>query len=322
MPLETRSMTENPFHRAIYLTGPTASGKTAVGVELARKLDAEIIALDSTTLYRGMDIGTAKPTPAERGGIPHHLIDMLDPSESASVSTYREWARRAIADIESRGKRVLFVGGTPMYLKVLLRGLFSGPAADPSLRQALEHEADSLGEAVLHARLESLDPATAARLDRRDRRRVIRALEVIHVIGQPLSALQREHDQPAPSWVPVFALDLPRPALHERINRRVLQFFEAGLVDEVRTLLHSPRPISPTAAQAISYREVIAMLAGESDRPNTIDRVQARTRQFAKRQATWFRGLPEVTSLPVTVDEQAESIAKQLEAAVLDSSTQ
>ncbi len=314
-------MTENPFHRAIYLTGPTASGKTAVGVELARKLDAEIIALDSTTLYRGMDIGTAKPTPAERGGIPHHLIDMLDPWESASVSTYREWARAAIADIETRGKRVLFVGGTPMYLKVLLRGLFAGPAADPSLRQALEREADSFGEAVLHARLESLDPATAARLDRRDRRRVIRALEVIQRTGQPLSALQREHDQPAPSSVPVFALDPPRPALHERINRRVLQFFEAGLVDEVQTLLHSPRPISPTAAQAIGYREVIAMLAGESDEPNTIDRVQARTRQFAKRQATWFRGLPEVRSLPVAVDENAESIAKQLEAAVLDSST-
>ncbi len=126
-------MVENPFHRAIDPTGPTASGKTAVGVELARKkLDAEIIALDSTTLYRGMDIGTARPTLAERGGIPHHLIDVLDPWESASVSSYREWARAAITDIESRGKRVLFVGGTPMYLKVLLRGLFSGPAADPS----------------------------------------------------------------------------------------------------------------------------------------------------------------------------------------------
>ena len=131
MPLEIRPLMENPFHRAIYLTGPTASGKTAVGVELARILDAEIIALDSTTLYRGMDIGTAKPTLAERGGIPHHLIDVLGPWESASVSTYREWAHAAIADIESRGKRVLFVGGTPMYLKVLLRGLFSGPASRP-----------------------------------------------------------------------------------------------------------------------------------------------------------------------------------------------
>ncbi len=303
---------DNPFHRAIYLTGPTASGKTAVGLELATRLNAEIIALDSTTLYRGMDIGTAKPTPAERGEIPHHLIDVLDPWESSSVSSYREWARAAIADVETRRKRVLFVGGTPLYLKVLLRGLFSGPAADDSLRQSLEHEADSLGDAALHARLASLDPAAASRLDHRDRRRVIRALEVIELTGKPLAALQLEHDQPAPPSVPVFALELPRAVLRERIDRRVLQFFEAGLVDEVRALESGPRPLSATAAQAIGYREVIAMLRGQASLDQTIERVQARTRQFAKRQATWFRGLEEVRPMNVLPDESAASIAARL----------
>src|SRR5258708_5815268 len=139
----------NPFHRALYLTGPTASGKTAVGVALAGRIGAEVVALDSMTLYRGLDIGTAKPTEAERGGVPHHLIDMLAPWESASVADYRQWAAEAVTDIESRGHRVVFVGGTPLYLKALLRGLFEGPAAAPEVRLALEAEADAQGDAAL-----------------------------------------------------------------------------------------------------------------------------------------------------------------------------
>jgi tRNA dimethylallyltransferase len=305
-------MGDNPFHRAIYLTGPTASGKTAVGVALAKRLEAAIIALDSATLYRGMDIGTAKPTLAERGGVPHHLIDVIDPWEKASVSDYREWARSAIAGIEKRGKRVLFVGGTPLYLKVLLRGLFSGPAADVAFRERLERDADTFGEAALYGRLSDLDPVTAARLHPSDRRRVIRALEVIERTGGPLSALQVEHGRPAPESVAVWALAVPRSILRERIDRRVLQFFEAGFVDEVRGLMAGPRPISDVAAQAIGYREVIAMLEGKASKFETIERIQARTRQFAKRQATWFRGLEEVQMLPVSPDETAETVAERL----------
>ena len=296
-------MNKDPFHRAFYLTGPTASGKTAVGVALARRLDAEIVALDSATLYRAMNIGTAKPSPAERGGIAHHVIDVIDPWEKASVSDYREWARSAIALIEQRGKRVLFVGGTPLYLKVLLRGLFAGPAADPTVRERLERDADSLGEAAVFGRLSELDPVTAARLHPGDRRRVIRALEVIERTEGPLSALQVEHGQPAPEAVAVFALEPPRSILRERIDRRVLKFFEAGFADEVRALMAAPRPLSDVAAQAIGYREVIAMLAGQASQDQTIERIQARTRQFAKRQATWFRGLAEVESVPVDGDE-------------------
>ncbi len=311
-------MHKNPFHRAIYLTGPTASGKTAVGVALARRLDAEIIALDSATLYRGMDIGTAKPSLAERGGVPHHLIDVIDPWESASVSAYRQWAGQCVSEIEKRGKRVLFVGGTALYLKVLLRGLFRGPGADLAVRQRLEQEADALGDPALHDRLAGLDPAAAARLHPNDRRRVIRALEVMELAGRPLSVLQGQHDRPAPPGVPVIALDVPRACLNDRINRRVLRFFESGLVDEVVRLQTGVRPLSTAAAAAIGYRELIAMLTGHGTLAQTIERVQIRSRQFAKRQATWFRGLEEVRSVPVGAEDDPEATAARL-AAMIDS---
>jgi tRNA dimethylallyltransferase len=305
-------MHDNVFHRAFYLTGPTASGKTAVGVALARRLDAEVLALDSMTLYRGMDIATAKPTLADRGGIPHHLIDVIDPWDAASVAAYRAWAASAAREVERRGKKVLFVGGTPLYLKALLRGLFEGPGANLELRRRLESQAQVEGEAALHQRLAALDPRTAERLHPHDRRRLVRALEVIELAGQPLSSLQAEHDRPAPAGVSVRALELPRAALHDRINRRVLRFFEAGLVDEVRGLQAGPHPLSHVAGQAIGYREVIAFLAGELSLGQTIDQIQARSRQLAKRQSTWFRSLAEVRSTAVAPDDDPESIAERL----------
>jgi tRNA dimethylallyltransferase len=305
-------MSANVFHRAIYLTGPTASGKTAVGAALARRLDAEVIALDSSTLYRGMNIATAKPSLEERGGIPHHLIDVIDPWQSASVSDYRDWAAIALREIEARGKRALFVGGTPLYLKVLLRGLFEGPGADRKLRLRLEQFALDHGDAALHERLAALDPPTAARLHIRDRRRVVRALEVLELTGRPISQLQAEHDQPAPSCVPVIALDLPRASLHDRINRRVLSFFDAGLIEEVRGLQSGDQKMSDEAAQAIGYREVITMLAGQESLSQTIEKTQARTRQFAKRQMTWFRGLQEVRTFAFDSVERPETIGEVL----------
>jgi tRNA dimethylallyltransferase len=302
----------NRFHRAIYLTGPTASAKTAVGVALARRLGAEVLALDSATLYRGMDIGTAKPSIADRGGIPHHLIDLIDPWESASVAAFRQWAHAAAGEIAGRGRNCLFVGGSALYLKALVRGLFRGPGADAFLRARLEHDAARIGEQALHLRLASLDPATAARLHPHDRRRVIRALEVIELTGRPLSLLQAEHDHPAPPEVAIYSLDLPRAALRERINHRVRKFFDSGLVEEVRALQAGPRPLGPVAAQAIGYREVLALLAGKTSLSQTIEQVQARTRQFAKRQATWFRGLIEVRPFPIAPDETHETIADRL----------
>ena len=300
------------LHRAIYLTGPTASGKSAVGVALAQRLDAEIIALDSMTLYRGMDIGTAKPTTREQGGVPHHLIDVLDPWQSTSVAEYRRWAIDAAGQIENRGRRVLFVGGTALYLKALLRGLFEGPGADPVLRGRLEREAAERGLSVLYERLSALDPATAGRLHPNDQRRIIRALEVIEISGQPLSRLQAEHDHPAPAATLVFALQRSLADLHERIHHRVDAMFAAGLVDEVRGLWSRDRPPSAVAAQAVGYREVIAMLQGSARLDEAIDLVRTRTRQFAKRQGTWFRGLVEVRPWPVKRDESPEMIAEAL----------
>ena len=278
-------------------------GKTLLGVELARRLDAEIIALDSMTLYRRMDIGTAKATVEERGGIPHHLIDVVEPAEAASVADYRRWAGEVLAGIEARGRLALFVGGTALYLKALLRGLFEGPGGDPAVRADLERDADKTGEIALHDRLRQVDPATAARLHPNDRRRVIRALEVALATGRPLSEHQVEHDHPAPSSVAVFALDRPRPEVQSRINRRVEQMFADGLVEEVRGLLAEDPPIGPVAAQGVGYREVIDFLGGRTDEATAIERTRARTRQFAKRQATWFRGLVEVKSFPLEPDE-------------------
>jgi tRNA dimethylallyltransferase len=303
----------NPFHRCYYLTGPTASGKTAVGVALAERMGAEVIALDSMTLYRGLDIGTAKPTLAERRGVPHHLIDVLDPWESASVADYKTWAAEVIAGVQRRGKPALFVGGTPLYLKALLRGLFEGPPADPALRDELEAEAERSGNESLHARLAAHDPIAAARLHPHDRRRIIRALEVFTLTGRPLSRLQVEHGRPA-EGVTAVALSRPRAVLHERINRRVIQMFKEGLVEEVRRLQGGPHPIGRGALQGVGYREVLDLLAGRADLPATIARIQARTRQFAKRQETWFRGLAEVHAWPVSPDEPPDETARRLDA--------
>ena len=300
------------FHRAIYLTGPTASGKTAIAIELANRLGAEVLALDSMTLYRGLDIATAKPTPEERLRVPHHLIDVIDPWQKASVAAYRQWAAERALDVEARGKRILFVGGTPLYLKALLRGLFEGPGADPELRSRLETESRSLGEGALYDRLTKLDPTLAARLHPNDLRRIVRALEVISLAEQPLSTLQAEHDRPAPASVPVMALEVDRTELNRRINARVTRFLERGLLDEARRLRLLDPPLDQTAAQAIGYREAFEVLDGTTTQRAAIERIQARTRQFAKRQRTWFRGLSEVRNVSISPDESPQHAADRL----------
>lgn len=304
------------FHRAVYLTGPTAVGKTALGVALARRLGAEVIALDSMTLYRRLDIGTAKPSVAERCGVPHHLIDVLEPSEAASVADYRRWAGAAVDRLAASGRRALFVGGTALYLKALLRGLFDAPPVPPEVRAGLEAAADRLGDRAMHDRLRAVDPAAAGRLHPNDRRRVIRALEVAEATGRPLSEQQVEHDRPAPPTVPVLALERPRPEVRDRIDRRVEQMFAAGLVDEVRGLLAEAPPLHPVPAQGVGYREVADLLAGRVDRATAVERTQARTRQFAKRQATWFRNLAEVRSFPLDPGEPAEATVDRLVARI------
>jgi tRNA dimethylallyltransferase len=314
-----------------YLTGPTASGKTQVGVELAQRLDAEIVSLDSMTLYRGMDIGTAKPSPADRARVPHHLLDVVAPSEEYSLSEYIDAAHQAIAEIKRRGREVLLVGGTPLYLKALLRGVYQGPPADWEFREQIERELQSLPVEALHQRLQVIDPLLAMKLHVNDKRRIIRGLEVFKLTGQRLSHLQTQFDEGRPaSKAKVFVLTWQREALHARINARVEQMFAAGLVDEVRGLVSQYGTLSRTALQAVGYREVLGWLspplhAGvpgvdarakqDAALADCIERVKARTRQFARRQETWFRALSECTPVAIQNGFMPAEVAEKILAA-------
>jgi tRNA dimethylallyltransferase len=288
-------MLPEPFARTFVLTGPTASGKTQLAVELAERLGAEIVSMDSMALYRGLELGTAKPSAEDRQRVRHHLVDVLEPWESASVAWWREQAATCCREIEGRGRRVLLVGGTPFYLKVLLHGLFDGPPADAAVRARLHQEAEANGPLVLHSRLVAADPAAASRLHPNDVRRVVRALEVLELTGRPLSAWQTQWAAagaaPAADPCQILWLDLPREELYARIDARVDAMFAAGLVDEVRGLLALLRPLSREASQALGYKEVLAHLAGGPDLATTVAAVKTRTRNFAKRQITWFRHL-------------------------------
>lgn len=296
-----------------YLTGATASGKTGVSLELAKHLNAEIISLDSMAIYRGMDIGTAKPNTDQRAQIKHHLIDITDPTESYSVSQYRDAALRTIEEIRNRGREVLFVGGTALYLKALLRGMFEGPPADWNFRNEIEKEIADGGAEFLHERLQMVDPVSAQNLHPNDQRRIIRALEVYRQTGKPISHWQLQFDEGNDAEnCRVFTLRHARPILHQRIEQRVDQMFEDGLVEEVRGLLERWETLGKTASQAVGYREVIEHVVDEVDLESTIEKVRIRTRRFARHQETWFRGLSECQIIDLDADFDAAQTAAQL----------
>jgi tRNA dimethylallyltransferase len=272
--------------RHLALVGPTASGKSSVAVALAQRLgDVEIVTVDSMQVYRGMDIGTAKPTPAERCGVRHHLIDLADPGEEWTVTRWLEAAARALAGIEERGRRALLVGGTGLYFQALVDNL-RPPARYPAAAAALEAEPDT---AVLHGRLRLLDPTAATRIDPANRRRVVRALEVTIGSGKPFSASGPGVGAHPPTPWRLAGLWLPRPVVAERIARRFTTMLEAGLVAETAQLAARPGGLSPTARQALGYREVLAHL--EADRPlaAAADEAVRRTRALARRQRMWWR---------------------------------
>ena len=270
------------------LTGATASGKTGVALLLAERLGAELLSLDSMAIYRGMDIGTAKPTAEQRRQTPHHLIDLRDPDQEFSVADYLAEAERVIQEVRSRGKQVLFVGGTPLYLKCLLRGLFEGPGPDWDLRHEIQEELEHVGAKALHDRLALVDPLAASQIHPNDSRRIVRALEVFRSTGEPISHQQVEFEDPAPSDVRrVFVLRREREDQHARIDQRVETMIDEGLIEEVRTLTTDGKSLGRSASQAVGYREVLEHLAGEYDLPTTIERIRTRTRRFAKRQGRW-----------------------------------
>lgn len=269
------------------------------------------------TLYRGMDIGTAKPSIAELSQWPHHLIDVLDPRDDFSLAQYLEAAEAVCDDIVRRGRCPLFVGGTGLYLRGVLRGVFEGPAADWDLRRELEARLQQIGHVALHQELQQVDPVTALRLHPNDSRRVIRAIEVYRLTGRPLSIQQEQGPRPLVERTPhVYWLSPPRDWLYQRINSRVEQMFAVGLIEEVRKLLAVPRGLGQTARQGLGYKEVIdaieSGMTSDTPTPELIDLIQTRTRQFAKRQHTWFRNLEECHPIPITGGESVAELTERI----------
>jgi tRNA dimethylallyltransferase len=279
------------------IVGPTASGKSALALEVARALgDVELVSVDSMQVYRGLDIGTAKPSAAEQALVPHHLIDVADPTDEWSVVRFQQEARAAVADIESRGKRALLVGGTGLYVQAVIDPL-TFPPEDRAVRDSiLARTSSSDGPADLHAELARLDPEAAAAIEPGNTRRLTRALEVIEITGRPFSSfgpgIQTYGDTMFP--VSIAGVWLPRDVLSARIAARVMAMRDAGLVDEVRGL-RTRGELSRTAAQAIGYREIVSYLAdGEPSLDTTLEAIVVRTRQFARRQRMWFRRDPRI----------------------------
>jgi tRNA dimethylallyltransferase len=298
---------------AILLMGPTASGKSSLAMALASRLPVEIISVDSAQVYRGMDVGTAKPTPDERAHVPHHLIDLVDPTERYSAARFASDAARAIGAIRQRKRIPLLAGGTMLYFRALTQGLAELPGADPALRAALDAQAASEGWPALHRKLGSVDPETARRLDPQDRQRIQRALEIFELTGRPMSELLREAAQPradATQFIRIALLPGERAVLHRRIAERFTAMLDAGLVDELRTL-RQRLPLSPDlpSMRAVGYRQAWQHLDGAFDAAELRERGIYATRQLAKRQLTWLRS---------TEAEAFDSLARGFERAIFD----
>ncbi len=284
----------DPRPPVLFLMGPTASGKTALAVDLAQRLPFEIISVDSALVYRGMDIGTAKPDEATRRIAPHRLLDILDPAEAYSAGQFRTDAQREIAAIQAAGRAPLLVGGTMLYFRALERGLATLPSADPALRARLAAEFVEQGCAALHLRLAQIDPTAAARIHPHDTQRIQRALEVHQLTGRSLTELcAHPRNEPLPFRIVKLILTPDRPVLHERIKRRFLSMLEQGFITEVERLkARGDLDLDKPAMRAVGYRQVWVYLDGVLDDAALIERGVAATRQFAKRQLTWLRAEP------------------------------
>jgi tRNA dimethylallyltransferase len=292
--------------------GPTASGKESVALEIARQADVEILVLDSMKVYRGMDLGTAKASPSDRAHVPHHLLDVVDPAESFSTREWLSRAESAISDVRGRDRTPLFVGGTALYLKSLLFGLFEGPEAHPEIRARLRR----LPSDELHRHLAEVDPATAATVHPNDVRRVVRALEVHEVTGVPASELRREWESARPRYdTRLVGIRRDRQDLYDRITSRVDLMVRTGLVEEVRGLLERPGGLGPVARQALGYKEIADHLEGGSTLEEAVVLLKRRTKNFARRQLTWFKHF-EIGWVDAGAEEEPSPIATRVRAAL------
>ncbi|WP_123931162.1 tRNA (adenosine(37)-N6)-dimethylallyltransferase MiaA [Thermodesulfitimonas autotrophica] len=298
----------------LVITGPTATGKSAVAVEVALRVGGEVISADSMMVYRGMDIGTAKPTPAERKGVPHYLIDVVDPEEDFSVAAFQALAREHIQEINARGRLPILTGGTGLYIRAVVEGFRFAGGVNRELRRRLAEEARRFGPLYLHERLQAVDPEAAARIHPHNVKRVIRALEVFYQTGKPISAAATTA---APRYdALVFGLYLEREELYRRIEARVDAMLAAGLVDEVKRLLARGVPREATAMQALGYKEIAAYLKGEVTFEEAVRLLKRNTRRFAKRQFTWFKREEGIRWLDVAAYPGPAAIAEEIAAQV------
>jgi tRNA dimethylallyltransferase len=295
----------------VAIVGPTASGKTELALEVAERLGAEIVCADSTTVYRAMDVGTAKPTPDQRSRVTHHVIDVAEPSEPFTVARYQRLAHQAIDDIRERGRMSLVVGGSGLYVRAVLDDLVF-PPTDPAVRERLLREASDAGDAQMYERLSELDPAAADRIEPDNVRRTVRALEVAEITGRPFSSFAEAWDRYPPERVRAAGIDVPRPELYERIEARVRGQLAEGLIEEVKELTHRGLTGWLTASQAIGYAELARHLEGELSLDEAVARTVKRTKALARRQVAWFRRDPRVSWFAHDIPALADAVAGYL----------
>lgn len=306
----------------ILILGVTASGKGRLAFDLAQSLGAEIISIDSMKVYRRMDIGTAKPPQEARRRIKYHLIDIAEPSDSFSVGAFRDAALGAIEQIISLNRPVIAVGGTALYIKALLYGLFDGPGTDQRIRAELKARAQVQGLAELYCELTKIDPVAAERINPNDSKRIIRALEVYQLTGKPISSLQKQWDnsEPKHDWT-IIGLQREKTEESKRINSRVKKMVDAGFVDEVKSLLAEEKPLSKQARCAIGYAEIIEYLNGHISMEEATELIKKNTRRLAKNQRTWFKTFKNVHWLDIEPDEPPEKILSRTNILLNDIST-
>jgi len=297
----------------LLILGCTAGGKSKLAFELAQRLDGQILSVDSMKVYRRMDIGTAKPPESVRQTIKHHLIDVVEPSEPFSLGRFIDLADATIARMQQQRRPIIAVGGTGMYLRGLLEGIFQGPTANSELREKLKKQAQQHGSAKLHKQLTEVDAASAQRIHPNDLKRIVRALEVYELTGEPISSLQQQFrtGRYRYNWQ-IIGLRRDKQDASSRTNQRIKLMIEAGLVDEVTALLAEPAGLSKQAAQAVGYVEIIEYLQGKSTLDDAIEQIKINTRRFAKKQRTWFRSFTDVNWLDVASDESTESLADRI----------